>query len=168
MHVSSDPKYWDNVNEMFFKKYKGLDAKHKEWADLVVSGEPLVGPLGRSWSIPMRRDSRGELKIPMTVLSNFPVQGPGADVMVIARISFYNRVKKANIPCKFISTVHDSIVVDCPTAHLQQLVNTAYQVFDDLQMNIKKIFKYEWIVPMTCECAYGPNMKDKIKIARSA
>ncbi len=167
MHYSESSKVWDELNEKFFKKYKGLDAKHKEWADLVVNGQPLIGPLGRSWSIPMRRNDRGELKIPWTTLSNYPVQGTGADVMLIARISFARRVKAAKIPCKFISTVHDSIIVDTPTQYAQQLVNIAHQVFDDLQLNIKKIFQYEWVVPMTCEAKVGPNMKDKIKIGRN-
>src|SRR3990167_2194599 len=160
MHVSKDPKYWDTVNEKFYKKYNGLDKKHKEWSDTVVNGQPIVGPLGRSWSIPMRRNDRGELKIPMTILSNYPVQGTGADIMMIARISLYNRVKAAGIECRFISTVHDSILIDCPTANLQQLVDIAYQVFDDLRLNIKRIFGYEWVVPMTCEAKFGPNMKN--------
>lgn len=168
MHVSDSPKYWDAVNEKFFKKYWELDNKHKEWADTVVHGKPLVGPLGRSWTIPMRRNDRGELKIPWTTLTNYPVQGTGADVMMIARISLYRRVKALGIDCKFRSTVHDSILIDCHTKDLQQLVDLAYQVFDDLQLNIKKIYGYEWVVPMTCECKFGPNMKDMQKIARSA
>lgn len=167
MHVSTNPKYWDNVNEKFYKKYHGLDKKHKEWADLVVHGQLLQGPLGRSWSISMSRDKRGELKIPWTTLTNYPVQGTGADVMMIARISLYNRVLARGIPCKFISTVHDSILIDCPTEYLQQLVNIAYQVFDDLIPNIKKLYGYEWVVPMTCECKFGPNMKEMKKLGRS-
>jgi len=173
MHVSDNPKYWDNVNEKFYKKYHGLDKKHKEWADLVVSGKPIVGPLGRSWSIPMRRNNHGngnhgELKIPWTILSNYPVQGTGADIMTIVRISLFRRVKALGIPCKFISTVHDSILIDTPSEYLQQLTDLAYQVFDDLQLNIKKIYRYEWVVPMTCEAKFGPNMKNMEKLARSS
>jgi len=88
--------------------------------------------------------------------------------MMIARISLYKRIKALNIECKFISTVHDSIVIDCRTEDLQTIVDIAYQVFDDLQLNIKKIFKYEWVVPMTCECKYGPNMASMTKMQRSA
>lgn len=168
MHVSADSKYWDAVNEKFFKKYEGLDKQHKTWAELVVSGKRLEGPLGRSWDIPMRRNDKGELKIPWTILTNYPVQGTGADVMMIVRISLFNRVQALGLPVKFISTVHDSVLIDCPSEYLQQLVDIAYQVFDDLQLNIKKLYGYEWVVPMTCECKYGPNMKDMQKLARSA
>ena len=166
MHVSSNPKYWDAVNVKFYKKYSKLDEQHKKWADIVINGKKIYGPLGRSWDIKMTRDFRGELKIPWTIFSNLPVQGTAADVMMLARISFAKRIK--DIECKLISTVHDSIVVDSPTENLQQLTDIAYQVFDDLPLNIKKIFGYDWVVPMTCEAKFGPNMKDTQKLARSA
>jgi len=75
-HVSSSSKYWDRVNEKFYAKYSGLDAQHKRWAQLVVNGKPIVGPLGRSWSLKLQ-DKRGELVIPWTTLTNFPVNLSG-------------------------------------------------------------------------------------------
>lgn len=167
MHVSSSAKFWDGVNEKFYKKYNGLDQQHNIWKDLVLSGKPIVGPLGREWLIPLTFVPGKDFKIPWTLLSNYPVQGTGADVMMIARISAFNRIKALGIPCKFISTVHDSIVCDVPSSHLQQVANIFYEVFDDLIKNIWKLFKYEWVVPLACECKYGPNMKDTQKILRS-
>lgn len=166
MHVSSKASFWDEVNEKFYAKYNGLNKKHFEWKDQVMHGEPIVGPLGREWFIPLKH-TNGELKIPWTLLSNYPVQGTGADLMMVARISAFNRIKKLSIPCKFISTVHDSIVVDVPTEYLQQVADVFYQVFDDLIANIWKMFKYEWKTPLACECKYGPNMKETQKILRS-
>lgn len=77
MHVSSSPKFWDAVNEKFYAKYQGLDATHKKWADLVIQGKPIVGPFGREWDCPMKRDRYGELKIPWTILTNYPVNNSG-------------------------------------------------------------------------------------------
>lgn len=168
MHVSTDPGFWEALTEKFYKKYYGIDLQHKKWCDLVVAGKPIEGPLGRSWSINMKRDAYGNLKIPWTVFTNYPVQGTGADIMMLVRISAFKRIRALGIPVDFISTVHDSIVVDCETKYVQQVVNIFYQVFDDLQMNIKKIFGYDWKVPMTCECKMGMNMKDMQKVARSA
>lgn len=169
MHVSSNPKYWDKVNEKFYAKYYGLDQTHKEWADLVVQGKPIIGPLGRFWPIDMGRDYKGDLKIPWTVLSNYPVQGTGADVMMIARISFWKRIRTSYMDgiVRLVSSVHDSIVVDAPSHLLQEVTNLFHQVFDDLQKNIYKVFKYEWQVPLACEVKYGPNMKEMAKIDRT-
>lgn len=167
MHVSTSAKYWDGVNEKFYGKYKGLDGCHKEWANLVINGKPIVGPLGREWIFPKSHDHSAEYKIPWTLLSNYPVQGTGADIMCIARISAFRRLTAAGIPCLFVTTVHDSIVVDTPSEFVQQVVDIFHQVFDDLQLNIKKLFKYDWVVPMACETKYGPDMKNMVKISRS-
>lgn len=163
MHVSSSSKFWDGMNEKFYKKYKGIDECHSKWKDIIVSGRPIEGPMGRSWTIPMGRDYKGELKVPMTQLVNFPVQGTGADVMMMARIMAYKRIKQAKIDCLFRSTVHDSIVLDCYIKDLQKLKEIFEQVFADLPKEIYKIFGYEWVVPMACECKYGINMKDMHK-----
>ena len=164
MHVSSSTKYWDNINELFYKKYKGLEEKHKEWAQLVVEGQPIVGPLGRFWPIELTTDFKGNLKIPWTVLTNYPIQGTGADLMAIARVSFMNRLRKANLTgAVLISSVHDSIVVDSPSKWLPQIAQMFHEVFRDLQPNIKKLFGYDWKVPLACEVKYGPNMKEMIK-----
>jgi DNA polymerase I-like protein with 3'-5' exonuclease and polymerase domains len=158
MHVSTSPQYWDDVGVKFFAKYSGINAKHNEWKDAVVSGEPLVGPTGRQWVVSMGRDKQGNLKIPWTILTNYPVQGTGADVMMIARISFARRLKMSGIPALLISTVHDSIVVDCESRYVQAVVNLFYQVFDDLVDNIRKTFGYDWQVPLGCEVKMGMDM----------
>lgn len=170
MHVSSDPAFWDNVNEKFFKKYAGLNKQHHIWKDLVLSGKPIEGPLGDTWFIPVERGWNGEIRIPWTLLSNYPVQGTGASIMMIARISFWRRFRAMGLhktPCKLVSTVHDSIVVDCPDEYIQIIVNLFHQVFDDLPANFQKLFGYKWEVPLDCECKFGQNMRDMVKVTRN-
>ena len=164
MHVSSSAEFWDGMNEKFYAKYKALDAKHKEWMQTVSMGKAIEGPLGRSWYIPMGRDFRGNLKLPINALTNYPVQGTGADIMTIARISAYNRIKKAKIPCDFISTVHDSIVLDTHTRYINDLNDIFNGVFADLPLNIKNIFGYDWKCPMACETKAGPDMKNMKRV----
>lgn len=166
-HVSSDPRFWDGINEKFYGKYNVLDATHKQWADLVVAGNDIEGPTGRAWTIPLGRDYKGNVKIPWTTLTNYPVQGTGADVMMVARISFYRRLKAAGWPVLLVSTVHDSIVVDVPDEYVSMVVALMYEVFDDLVDNINKVFKCGWNVPLACEVKIGPNQKDQKKVDRS-
>jgi len=163
MHVSSSQSFWDSMNEKFYAKYQGLDRKHKEWMATIAEGRPIEGPLGRSWSLPMGTDKYGNKKLPLNQLVNLPVQGTGADIMTIARISAYKRIKKYNIPCDFVSTVHDSIVVDTHEKYLEPIRDVFDSVFYDIPRNIKTVFGYEWKVPMSCESKYGPNMKDMYK-----
>ena len=164
MHVSTSTEFWDGMNEKFYRKYFALDKKHKEWMDIVSRGLPLIGPLGRQWSFTLKRDRYGNLKLPINQLVNFPVQGTGADIMTIARISAHKRIRAAKLPCDFVSTVHDSIVVDTHTAYLQPIAQIFDEVFADLPKNIYKMFGYKWEVPMACESKYGPNMKEMSKL----
>ena len=164
MHVSTSPAFWDGIGEKFYGKYKVLDATHKHWAEEVMAGRPLVGPSGREWTIKITRDRYGELKVPWTTLTNYPVQGTGADVMMIARISFSRRLKARGIPVLLISTVHDSIVVDCEKKYVDQVVKLFYEVFDDLVSNLNRTFKINWTVPLACEVKVGMNTLDMVKV----
>jgi DNA polymerase-1 len=163
MHVSTSPEFWDDMNEKFYKKYSGINSVHQRWKDTVMGGNPIVGPFGRSWSCPPKRNHRGELKVPWTTLTNYPVQGTGADLMMLARIMAKKRIADAGIPCDFISTVHDSIVLDCRNEHLTALRDIFDGVFADLPSRIRNIFGYEWSVPMACESKFGPDMKNMQK-----
>jgi DNA polymerase-1 len=167
MHVSKDPKFWDAIGEKFYTKYGVISQTHLAWSESVVRGEPIMGPFGRVWEIPMGRDNYGNVKIPWTVLTNYPVQGTGADVMMIARISFARRLRTLGIPVLLISTVHDSIVVDAEKKYVSQVANLFYQVFDDLVTNIRRTFKYDWQVPLGCEVKAGMDMKNMKLVDRT-
>lgn len=165
MHVSTSPNFWDDMNEKFYNKYDSLNKTHHRWKDIVMSGKPIVGPLGREWHIPIHRDFRGEIKIPWTTLSNYPIQGTGADIMMLARLSAHKRMQKANIKADLISTVHDSIVWDTTEEFLLPIKKICDDVFADLPKNIERLFGYKWETPMACESKYGPNMKNMSKIS---
>lgn len=165
MHVSTSPNFWDDMNEKFYLKYDSLDKTHHRWKDIVMSGKPIVGPLGREWHIPIHRDFRGELKIPWTTLSNYPIQGTGADIMMLVRLSAHKRMQKAGIKADLISTVHDSIVWDTTEEFLLPIKKICDDVFADLPKNIERLFGYKWETPMACESKYGPNMKDMTKLS---
>ena len=150
-HVSSSPEFWDDMNAKFYAKYSDIDKVHNRWKDVVISGKPIQGPLGRAWSINLQRDRFGNIKIPWTTLSNYPVQGTGADLMMLARLAAHKRIRDAGLLC-------DSIVVDTQEKYLEPIAKIFEEVFTDLPAIVKKTFGYEWKTPMAGECKYGPNM----------
>lgn len=158
-HVSTDPDFWEEINRKFYQKYNGIDRKHKEWAECVVTGRPIIGPSGRHWPISMDVDYQGNPKIPWTVLTNYPVQGTSADIMAVARVSLYNRLRQHGRPeVKIVSSVHDSIVVDAPK--VDGIPELFYNVFRDLPENFRRIFNYKMNVPYACEVKVGDNLSD--------
>lgn len=94
-------------------------------------------------------------------------QGTGADIMQIARISLYNRLRRAKMDSvKLVATVHDSLVTDTPDELRDEVAKMMYQVFDDIPKNIKKLFNYETSVEFPCEVKYGFNLIDMEKLPK--
>lgn len=155
-HVSSDPKFWDGVNERFYKKYNGIDRKHKEWFRLVAQGKPIIGPTGSRWFPPISTFGDVDEK----AASNYPVQGTGADIVACARVEIWKEIRRRGKQRSWLlcNTVHDSIVVDCPDNDVQEVANMMYEVFDKLQDILYTRFNWEVPVPLPAEVKAGHNL----------
>jgi DNA polymerase I-like protein with 3'-5' exonuclease and polymerase domains len=130
----------------------------------VTTGK-LVAPTGREYKF---LKYNGNYKD--TQIKNYIVQGTGADIMALARVSFYNRLKKlAYKDCLLVNTVHDSIVLDYNEKTCDNIVlaETMHSVFDDLPKNFEKLFQAKFNVPMTCEVLVGKDWENMTEIKRS-
>lgn len=159
MGVSDDPDFWDDINEKFYKKYKGVNEWHLHLARLSAAHKPYRSPLGREWLVLPKEDG----KLSWTVFTNYPVQGTGADIMMIGRVSLLRRLKMLSLRSILVSTVHDSIVLDCPEDELPTIGNLAIKVFEDIPVNVKKL----WGVDLPCafpgEVKVGHNLAEMQK-----
>jgi len=158
--VSSSEKYWTNKIEVFYDKYKGFRKWHETIVKEAVQNGKLVMPTGRVYTFELKKDFRGELKAPETIIKNYPVQGLGADLMSIARVSFAKRFKAQKIRGLQVNTVHDSIVCDVEEADVEQTVALFHEVFKDIPTNFQKLFGVPFDLPMLCEVQIGKNMKE--------
>lgn len=154
--VSRSEKFWQKVIDKFYEKYYGLARWHTEIVQQVTLTGQLVMPTGRIYKF--ERDKRGEW--PVTTIKNYPVQGLGADLMSIARVSFRKRFHNEGINGFLVNTVHDSIVVDCHASEVGRVVRLFDSVFSDIPRNFERLFGVEFNLPLRCECGAGPNMKE--------
>lgn len=157
--ISKSEKYWKEVIAAYYNKYKGIKQWHSKIIREVVETGKMTSPLGREYRFQKYNNSYKD-----TQIKNFSVQGTGADLMSIARVSAFNRIKKLGYgdQCLFVNTVHDSIILDynekiCDT---NVLIKTFEEVFIDLPKNVTKLFGIEFKVPMACECQQGVNWKN--------
>jgi len=161
MTTSSSITFWEGIGDKFFTKYAGLNKKHKDWAQQVARGQPIVGPQGREWFFDMKRNFRGDLELPWTTLTNYPVQGTGHDIMAIIRVCFAKRFKRAGIRGRLIGTIHDSILVDVEDQEVERTIKLFEDSFADMPTNFERMFGVKPNIPLACECHYGPTMYHK-------
>jgi DNA polymerase I-like protein with 3'-5' exonuclease and polymerase domains len=119
----------------------------------VVNNSKLVMPTGREYVF---KKEQGK-DWPRTQILNYPVQGLGADLLSIIRVSLYKRMKKQKLVSELICTVHDSILIDCYDEEVKSINDIIVQVFKDLPKNFQRVFGKEFNLPLTGETTVGDN-----------
>lgn len=152
-------KQWEGVIERFYRKYKGVHKWHQTIIREATTKGFLVIPTGRRWDFEMVKNYKGELEWPITKIKNFVVQGLEADLMTIARVSLYNRIKNDR-NLLIINTVHDSIILDVPKDMVEYTVKTIASVFRDVPKNFERLFGQEFNLPFRGEIQIGMDWKN--------
>lgn len=161
--VGYNESQWQEVIERTYKKYQGLGEWHKNLLREVVNDGELRMPTGRRYVFPGNKAEEFR-----TQILNYPVQGLGADLMSIARVSLWKRMKKEGLKSLLICTVHDSIVVDAVPDEVDRICQLMFSVFDDIPSNFKKLFGVEFNLPMRAEVSVGPNWEETKEVVRNA
>lgn len=140
---------WHDVIETYYTKYFGIRSWHRDLIDKSVYTGKYESVSGRIY------DYRELLKQPdwyyIPKLKNYPVQGLGADIVKIARISLKRRLDKHPEYGLLISTVHDDIRLDIRSQMLYNVIYLIDGVFADLPENLSKIWKIDWDLPISVE-----------------
>lgn len=153
-------KYWQNVIDKFYEKYTGIHTYHSNLMREATTTGQIVSPSGRVYKFEPRLRN-GEMRWPDTEIVNYPVQGFAADLMSLARVSAWNRLKVQREAGKvlFVNTVHDSLKLDV-NMNLKEAIEIGKIVkgsFVDIPENYKKIYGKELLVPMDSDFSVGIN-----------
>lgn len=158
MGVSTSEKFWQGIIDEYYDKYKGIRKWHNELIDLAKKNRRLEIPSGRFF--PIEPDFNKREPWPITVIKNYPVQGFGADLVMLARLQAAKLLREKSLRSLLISTIHDSIIADCPDDEVELVGRILNQAVEDVPMLCRKTFGYDFSLPMTAEVQYGPNKKD--------
>lgn len=155
--VGGSERFWQGVIDQFYDKYKGLHRWHTKIVQEVVGSGRLVMPTGRIYTY--TKDKHGEW--PRTTILNYPVQGLGADLMMIGRISFFRRLKASKLPALLVSSIHDSLVVDVDNDKevCYNICIMMKKSIEDIPMNFERLFGVKFNLPMKSEITMGVNKK---------
>jgi DNA polymerase I-like protein with 3'-5' exonuclease and polymerase domains len=125
----------------------------------------LTIPSGRYYEYVPKKTGYG-WKWPLTTIKNYPVQGFGAELVKLARVEFWGRLKNSQYQdrAKFVQTIHDSLVVDVDNDD-EVVYNICTMLRDSIEYTptlCKEWFDYEFSLPIWCEVQVGPNKADMV------
>ncbi len=153
-------KRWQEVIDTFYKKYSGGAKWHQSIINEAQRTGRLTIPSGRYFPFSPERRYNGELKWPITQIKNYPVQGFGADLVMLARLEGSKRLRSSGLEASLISTVHDSIVADCRSEDVEAVGRILYDSIACVPKLCKQVWDYDFSVPITSEVQFGTNKKD--------
>lgn len=133
-HYSGVDQYMKNIIE---------DAKNKGYVETIFKRRRYLPELSSS--------NRNMRAFGERVARNMPIQGTAADIIKIAMIKVYNRLKSEKLDAKLILQVHDELIVEAPE-------NEAEQVKKILQEEMEQAVQLN--VPLTADAAIGKTWYD--------
>jgi DNA polymerase I len=77
------------------------------------------------------------------------IQGTGADMIKIAMVKMYNRLKEENLKSKMILQIHDELIFDVPKNELERMKTLVKQTMENA-LPLKN-------VPVLVEMGWGDN-----------
>jgi DNA polymerase-1 len=158
--VSTSEKYWQGIIDEYYAKYKGIRKWHNELINTAKRHGQLEIPSGRFY--PIIPDPGKREPWPLTVIKNYPVQGFGADLVMLARLQARKELYRSGLISRalLIATIHDSIVVDCENGCVEEVGRILNQSVEDVPRLCRQVFGYAFSLPLTAEVQYGPNKKE--------
>jgi len=113
-NINSTPK---EAGE-FIKRYMEIYPKVKEYGEECVKASRETGYsktiMGRIRHISDINSANHVMRsFAERVAKNMPLQGSASDIIKIAMIKVFNRIKQENLKSKLILQIHDELIVDC-------------------------------------------------------
>jgi DNA polymerase-1 len=158
MGVSTSEKFWQGVIDEYYDKYTGIRKWHASLIDTAMRDGKLEIPSGRFY--PITPDYTKRNPWPHTIIKNYPVQGFGADLVMLARLRAAQLLRQAKVRSILIGTIHDSIIVDAIAEEIQLVGRLLKQSVEDVPELCRKTFGYSFCLPLTAEIQYGLNKRD--------
>jgi DNA polymerase I-like protein with 3'-5' exonuclease and polymerase domains len=160
LDVGFTRKQWQAVIDEFYAKYTGIGRWHQQIEREAKEYAFLTIPSGRYYNFIPKRNDRGEWKWPLTQIKNYPVQGFGAELVMLARIKFFKDFIASGLEGFFIQTIHDSLVVDTPSKNVYNISIMLKNAVESVPSMCREYFNYDFTLPLNCEIMVGPNKKD--------
>ncbi len=132
--------------------YSGIDNYMKTVVEQAKANGYVTTMFGRRRYLPELTSSNHNLRaFGERVAMNMPIQGTAADIIKIAMIRVYNRLKKENMKARLILQVHDELIVEAPENEAEK----AAQLLSEEMQNAVQLS-----LPLTADAGIGKTWYD--------
>jgi len=132
--------------EEYFNRYPGV----RLWQEKTIAQAKVNGfvktLLGRKRYIPEINSKNGQIRaFAQRIAINTPVQGTSSDIIKVAMVNIYKKLKESRIGAKMLVQVHDDLLFEVPKKHsaelevlIKQEMENAVKLCVPLVVEIKK------------------------------
>ncbi|MCD7750530.1 MAG: DNA polymerase I [Lachnospiraceae bacterium] len=125
--LSISPKEAKIYIDQYFGTYPGIKAFLDEMVQSAKDKGYAVTLYGRRRPIPeLKSNNFAQRSFGERVAMNSPIQGTAADIMKIAMINVWRRLKEARLESRLILQVHDELVIETKESEVEQVREILY------------------------------------------
>ena len=133
--------------EKYFEKYSGVHAYMTQVVERAKADGYVSTLMGRRRWLPELKSSNFNLRsFGERVALNMPIQGTAADIMKLAMIAVWRRLRTEQPQARLVLQVHDELIVECPEGEAEQVQRLLAEEMEHVA---------ELAVPLTAEAHAG-------------
>lgn len=160
--VSTSVQFWQEVIDKYYAKYRGIAEWHKDLIREAQTNGRLTIPSGRYY--PISPDYTKSQPWPLTIIKNYPVQGFGADLVMLARLRAAQLLADWGGKADLVGTIHDSIVGDTPMENVSKVASIFKRAVEEVPEYCRRCWGYDFTLPLTSEISFGPTKAEQTKL----
>lgn len=136
----------------YFEKYSGVHRYQKEIVERAKEDGYVSTLMGRRRWLPELKSSNYNLRsFGERVALNMPIQGTAADIIKLAMLAVWRRLRAENLQGRLILQVHDELIVECPEAEGARIA----QILEEEMEHVVQL-----TVPLVAEAHVGKSWAD--------
>ncbi len=138
--------------DTYLQKYSGVRKYMKDIVAQAKTDGYVTTLFGRRRPLPELKSANYNIRsFGERVALNTPIQGTAADVIKLAMVHVWQRLKREKLQAKLILQIHDELIVECPEAE-------ADKVKAILAEEMENVVHYS--VPLTADAKAGKSWSD--------
>jgi DNA polymerase-1 len=131
----------------YFQRYEGVDRFLKETICRAEETGYVETLLGRRRKVnAIRSQNKTEKSAAERVAVNSPIQGTAADLVKLAMIALFHRLKREGLASRILLQVHDEIILESPGEEAQAVAGIVREVMERVT---------EHAIPLKVQCETG-------------